>query len=94
MAFQIGGFFFAPGDAFVYSGKILHGGGANLTADRWRRALHLSFVVGWLTPEEANALDYAPGELDERSPRVQRLLGPEAGMFLGYSSSRLASCWE
>ena len=65
----------APGDAFVYSGKVLHGGGANLTVDRWRRALHLSFVVGWLTPEEANALDYNPGELDDRSPRVQRLLG-------------------
>ncbi|MDP6868717.1 MAG: phytanoyl-CoA dioxygenase family protein [Acidimicrobiales bacterium] len=65
----------APGDAFVYSGKTLHGGGANRTVDRWRRALHLSFVVGWLTPEEANALDYAPGELDDRSPRVQRLLG-------------------
>ena len=65
----------APGDAFVYSGKTLHGGGANRTVDRWRRALHLSFVVVWLTPEEANALDYAPGELDGRSPRVQRLLG-------------------
>ena len=65
----------APGAAFVYSGKTLHGGGANLTLDRWRHALHLSFVVGWLTPEEANALDYAPGELDDRSPRVQRLLG-------------------
>ncbi|MBC8365561.1 MAG: phytanoyl-CoA dioxygenase family protein [Actinobacteria bacterium] len=65
----------SPGDALVYSGKVLHGGGANRTTDRWRRAMHLSFVVGWLTPEEANALDYAPGELAGRSPRVQRLLG-------------------
>jgi len=64
-----------PGDAFVYSGKVLHGGGANLTPDRWRRALHLSFVVGWLTPEEAHPLDYTADDLAGRSTRVQRLLG-------------------
>lgn len=62
------------GDAFVYSGKVLHGGGANTTPGRWRRALHLSFVVGWLTPEEAHPLDHIDG-LADQSPRVQRLLG-------------------
>ena len=64
-----------PGDAFVYSGRVLHGGGANRTPDRWRRALHLSFVVGWLTPEEAHPLDHTADELAGRSTRVQRLLG-------------------
>ena len=64
-----------PGDALVYSGYVFHGGGANRTEDRWRRAMHLSFVAGWLTPEEASPLDYGPGELDARSPRVQRMLG-------------------
>ena len=64
-----------PGDAFIYSGKVLHGGGANLTDDTWRLAMHLSFVVGWLTPEEANAIDYTTAELQAESPRVQRLLG-------------------
>ncbi len=64
-----------PGDALVYSGQVLHGGGANRTDDRWRRAMHLSFVAGWLTPEEANANDYTTVELAEQSPRVQRLLG-------------------
>lgn len=63
-----------PGDALVYSGKVLHGGGAN-TTNRWRRAMHLSFVAGWLTPEEACPLDYEPGELAEQSNHVQRLLG-------------------
>jgi ectoine hydroxylase-related dioxygenase (phytanoyl-CoA dioxygenase family) len=63
-----------PGDAFVYSGNVLHGGGINQT-DRWRRAMHLSFVVGWLTPEESCALDYTTEELRVQSPRVQRLLG-------------------
>jgi len=64
-----------PGDAFIYSGKVLHAGGANQTADRWRKAMHLSFVAGWLTPEEANPLDYTTEDLAECSDRVRRLLG-------------------
>ncbi len=34
----------APGDAFVYSGKTLHGGGANLTVDRWRQKAFLQWT--------------------------------------------------
>jgi ectoine hydroxylase-related dioxygenase (phytanoyl-CoA dioxygenase family) len=64
-----------PGDALVYSGKLVHGGGANVTQDRWRRAMHLSFVAGWLVPEESSPLDYTDAELADVSPRVQRLLG-------------------
>ena len=64
-----------PGDALVYSGKVVHGGGANRTSDRWRLAMHLSFLAGWLTPEESSPLDYSDAELAEQSPRVQRLLG-------------------
>jgi len=64
-----------PGDALIYSGQVLHGGGANQTLDRTRRAMHLSFVAGWLTPEESNAIDHTTAELADQSPRVQRLLG-------------------
>jgi hypothetical protein len=64
-----------PGDALVYSGKVVHGGGANTTSDRWRKAMHLSFVVGWLTPEESSPLDYSDDELAQCSARVQRVLG-------------------
>ncbi len=64
-----------PGDALVYSGNVQHGGGANLTSDRWRRAMHMSVVAGWLAPEEAAALDFQLGELDDQSERVQRMLG-------------------
>ena len=63
------------GDALIYSGKVVHGGGANLTKDRWRKAMHLSFLVGWLTPEESSPIDYSDEELAGRSARVQRLLG-------------------
>jgi ectoine hydroxylase-related dioxygenase (phytanoyl-CoA dioxygenase family) len=63
------------GDALVYTGKLVHGGGANQTTDRWRHAMHLSFVAGWLTPEESSPLDYTDAELSQHSPRVQQLLG-------------------
>ena len=63
------------GSALVYSGKLVHGGGANRTTDRWRLAMHLSFVAGWLTPEEATALDYDVETVRGFSPRLQRLLG-------------------
>jgi ectoine hydroxylase-related dioxygenase (phytanoyl-CoA dioxygenase family) len=64
-----------PGDALIYSGKVVHGGGANRTADRWRKAMHLSFLVGWLTPEESSPIDYSDEDLAPYSQRVQRLLG-------------------
>lgn len=64
-----------PGDALVYSGFVLHGGGANRTSDRWRKAMHMSVVAGWLTPEEASPLDFPVGELAGQSDRVQQLLG-------------------
>ncbi len=64
-----------PGDALVYSGKLVHGGGANRTTDRWRNAMHLSFVAGWLTPEESSPIDYSDEDLAQQSARVQMLLG-------------------
>jgi ectoine hydroxylase-related dioxygenase (phytanoyl-CoA dioxygenase family) len=63
------------GDTLIYSGKVVHGGGANRTKDRWRKAMHLSFLVGWLTPEESSPIDYTDEELAHCSPRVQRVLG-------------------
>ncbi len=63
------------GDALIYSGKVVHGGGANMTRNRWRKAMHLSFLVGWLTPEESSPIDYSDEDLAHCSPRVQRLLG-------------------
>lgn len=85
-----------PGDALIYSGYVFHGGGANTTADQWRRAMHMSVVAGWLTPEEASPLDFALGDLADQSPRVQRLLGhrsydprphPGGGLWLRHVSA-------
>jgi Phytanoyl-CoA dioxygenase (PhyH) len=63
-----------PGSAVLYSGKLVHGGGANRSKAP-RRALTLPFVLGYLTPEEAYPF-YVPLELARTlPPRVQQLLG-------------------
>jgi len=63
------------GSGMIYSGKVIHGGGANRTRGHWRFAMHISFVVGWLTPEEASPLCYPVELIRTLPPRTQRLLG-------------------
>lgn len=67
----------APGDALLYTGKLFHGAGENMTQD-WRRGLHVSFVLGWLRAEEAHSIQVP---LD-----VARRLPPRARALLGYDS--------
>ncbi len=63
------------GSALLYLGKTVHGAGRNVTENEWRHGLHMSFVVGWLTPEEASTVG-VPWEIARNySPRVQRMLG-------------------
>ncbi len=76
------------GSGMIYTGRVLHGGGANQTADRQRWGLHLSYVLGWLTPEEALPLS-VPWEVVRDQPEsVQRLFGWRETL-MGESSSRL-----
>jgi ectoine hydroxylase-related dioxygenase (phytanoyl-CoA dioxygenase family) len=64
-----------PGDALLYVGSLVHGGGANVTSDRWRAAVYVGYLVGWLTPEEAVARSITP-EVAARLPqRARELLG-------------------
>ena len=63
------------GDVLCIGGKIVHGGGANTTADEYRRGVAFSFNPGFLTPEEAYPF-IVPMELAESmSPRAQQMLG-------------------
>jgi ectoine hydroxylase-related dioxygenase (phytanoyl-CoA dioxygenase family) len=63
------------GSALLYLGKTIHGAGSNTTAHAWRRGLHMSFVLGWLTPEEASPLG-VPWEIAKGySYRVRQMLG-------------------
>lgn len=63
------------GSGMIYTGRVVHGGGANISTDQWRFGLHLSYVVGWLTPEEAGPLGISWDEVKDLSPVAQRLLG-------------------
>ncbi|RDA82876.1 hypothetical protein CP532_0398 [Ophiocordyceps camponoti-leonardi (nom. inval.)] len=64
-----------PGDAVFISSKILHGGGANVTDDVWRRGLSLVFQCSYLTPEEASPFLVDKELARSLSPRAQRMLG-------------------
>lgn len=64
-----------PGSAVLLSSKTVHGGGANVTKDRTRRALAVAYNVGWIVPEDAYPFT-VPMELARQlSPRAQQLLG-------------------
>jgi len=64
-----------PGDGLIYTGRVIHNGGANVTQDQWRFGLHVSFVLGWLTPEEALPISVPWSAAQHMSERAQRLLG-------------------
>lgn len=64
-----------PGDALVYLGNLVHGGGANTTTDRWREALYVGYLLGWLTPEEAVARSITPEVAATLPRRARELLG-------------------
>ena len=76
------------GSALLYSGKVMHGGGANTTDDEWRVGLHAGFCCGWLRPEENHQLTTDLESARQMPERVQHLLGyrsysPEFGARLG-----------
>jgi ectoine hydroxylase-related dioxygenase (phytanoyl-CoA dioxygenase family) len=76
------------GSALLYSGKVIHGGGANTTADQWRVGLHAGFCRGWLRAEENFQLT-VPLDVARKMPdRARYLLGfrsydPAFGARLG-----------
>lgn len=63
------------GSAVIYLGSTLHGGGPNTTENSRRRAMHLSFVVGWLRTEENNYLVNPIETVRDLPERAQELLG-------------------
>jgi ectoine hydroxylase-related dioxygenase (phytanoyl-CoA dioxygenase family) len=63
------------GDAFFFSGMLIHGNGENVTKDEDRRGLTMFFARNSLTPEEAYPL-YVPREIiNSMSYRAQAMFG-------------------
>lgn len=62
------------GSGMIYTGKVVHGAGTNAT-DQWRYGMHVSFVAGWLRPEEASPLMVDRERAAQLPPRARDLLG-------------------
>ncbi|KAI9019088.1 hypothetical protein DFJ74DRAFT_708285 [Hyaloraphidium curvatum] len=68
------------GSVLIYTGSVLHSGGANTTADEWRMGVHLSYSLGWLRSQENQYLSVPP--------RIARTLDPDLQELIGYSMAR------
>lgn len=82
-----------PGDAILFLGSTLHGGGANVS-DAPRRAIVVSYSLGWLKPYENPWLAYPPEVAKHFSPELAALVGyrqhrPNLGNFEGQCPSIL-----
>lgn len=68
-----------PGDALLFLGSTLHGGGGNRT-DRPRRGIIVSYCLGWLKPFELQWLVYPP--------HIARRFDPALAALIGYAQHR------
>nr|BBK08010.1 phytanoyl-CoA dioxygenase [Streptomyces sp. TP-A0584] len=64
-----------PGDVLFFRGDVLHGGGANRTADQARRGVTLSYCAGWLRPVDNIMLAVPPHKAAELPDELLALLG-------------------
>jgi ectoine hydroxylase-related dioxygenase (phytanoyl-CoA dioxygenase family) len=69
----------APGDALLFLGSTLHGGGGNISTSP-RRGVIVSYCLGWLKPFELQWLVYPP--------EVARHFSPELAALVGYAQHR------
>ena len=69
----------APGDALIFLGSTLHGGGGNASTAP-RRGIVMSYCLGWLKPFELQWLVYPP--------QVARHFSPELAALVGYAQHR------
>jgi ectoine hydroxylase-related dioxygenase (phytanoyl-CoA dioxygenase family) len=68
----------------IYTGRTVHGGGAN-TTEQTRIGINVDYVLGWLRQEENQYLA-VPRDVAAALPEeVQRLIGYQLGAYaLGY----------
>ncbi len=63
------------GDALLYNGKVIHGGGANVSRNERRVGLHAGYLLGWLRSEENHQLTTSLETARKLPEHVQRMLG-------------------
>lgn len=73
------------GSVLMYSGKIVHSGGANITEDKVRRAININYAVGWVRQEENQFLSVPLEIARTLDDDLLRLMGYQEGAFaMGY----------
>lgn len=73
------------GSVAIYTGRLVHGSGANSTG-RPRRAAHITYCTDWLRQKENQFLAVPPALACELDPALQALVGYAMGGFmLGYT---------
>ena len=70
----------AAGSVFIYSGSVLHGGGAN-KSDASRIGVNLTYCLGWLRQEENQYLCCPPDIARNFDTTLQNLLGYTQGDY-------------
>jgi hypothetical protein len=76
-----------PGSVLIYSGTVLHGGGANSTSAP-RLGVLLHYTLDWLRQEENQYLSCPPEVAQTLSPELRALMGySRANEILGFYSS-------
>ncbi|NQY97161.1 MAG: phytanoyl-CoA dioxygenase family protein [Henriciella sp.] len=74
----------AAGSVLVYSGSVVHSGGANVS-DADRIGLNITYALGWLRQEENQYLSCPPEIAKDFDPELQAMLGYAMGSYaLGY----------
>ena len=78
------------GSVLCYTGTVLHGGGANVTADEVRTGVFMHYALGWLRQEENQYLSCPPHHASKLSPELRALIGyAKGGYVLGFYSNRM-----
>jgi hypothetical protein len=73
------------GSVLIYSGKIVHSGGANKTTDKVRRAININYSVGWVRQEENQYLSVPMEIAKTLDDDLLKLMGYQEGAFaMGY----------
>jgi ectoine hydroxylase-related dioxygenase (phytanoyl-CoA dioxygenase family) len=74
------------GSVLMYSGSVVHGGGANVSASD-RAGINITYSLGWLRQEENQFLSCPPELAKDMEPELQELLGYTMGsVACGYFS--------
>lgn len=74
----------SAGSVLVYSGSVIHAGGANRSGQD-RMGLNITYCLGWLRQEENQYLSCPPEIARNFSPELRALLGYTMGSYaLGY----------